>query len=259
VIGESNSAGVLLQSRPLPEPHPNELRAGQIHLSPRLCHRRLRGGQGGVPWPAELAVRTGIEPVSLHGQWSCLTRCIADLTDSWAPPRLFRQRASLPRDREGRERDPDWCVWPDSNGHCMRSQRTPSAYWGTDAWKNIAKFVFQYRIGGPGWIQTNAGRTPGRLRGGCRRSLGYWSAIIVGCLRDAPPKSAVGDFDAYSAQLGKPDLGRCLEEGPELEDTVGLAPTLRRLRASRVKSPVRSLLRSRVRNGICLRCSLRSP
>jgi hypothetical protein len=40
-----------------------------------------------------------------------------------------------------------------------------------------------------------------------------------------------------------------------LEDTVGLAPTLRRLRASRVKSPVRSLLRSRVRNGVCLRCS----
>jgi hypothetical protein len=41
---------------------------------------------------------------------------------------------------------------------------------------------------------------------------------------------------------------------PILEDTVGLAPTLRRWCASRVKSPVRSLLRSRVRNGVCLHC-----
>ena len=65
--------------------------------------------------------------------------------------------------------DPDWCVWSDSNGHWVRPQRTPSAGWGTDAWK--------IRFGGPGWIQTNAGLPPGRLRGGCRRSLGYWSGI----------------------------------------------------------------------------------
>jgi hypothetical protein len=28
----------------------------------------------------------------------------------------------------------NWCVWADSNGHWMRSQRIPSANWGTDAW-----------------------------------------------------------------------------------------------------------------------------
>jgi hypothetical protein len=94
---------------------------------------------------------------------------------------------------KGSGRDPDWCVWPDSNGHCMRSQRIPSAYWGTDAWKTVAKSGL--RLGGSGWIQTNAGLTPGRLRGGCRRSLGYWSVMNVGYLRDAPIKMAVAGFD----------------------------------------------------------------
>jgi hypothetical protein len=170
------------------------------------------------------------------------------------PPAPSPHPPSLaPLAREGgKERDPDWCVWPDSNGHCMRSQRIPSACWGTDAWKTVAKSGLQ--IGGPGWIQTNAGLTPGRLRGGCRRSLGYWSENCVGYLRDHPSKSAVAGFDT-SAQVNTPDLGGRSSRGPELEDTVGLAPTLRRLRASRVKSPVRSLLRSRVRNGVCLRCS----
>jgi hypothetical protein len=108
----------------------------------------------------------------------------------------------------------DWCAWSNSNGHCVRALNALPCWLGYRRVKN--------EFGGPGWIQTNAGRAPGRLRGGCRRSLGYWS------------RSENVEF---------------------LEDTVGLAPTMRRLRASRVKSPVRSLLRSRVRNAVCLCCS----
>ncbi len=87
VIRESNSAGVLLQSRPLPEPHPNSASG----VDPAR-----------VPSPSELAVRTGIEPVSLHGQWSCLTRCIADLADPRQRRRsVVRRRPLHPRALRG--------------------------------------------------------------------------------------------------------------------------------------------------------------
>jgi hypothetical protein len=137
----------------------------------------------------EMAACTGIEPVSLRRQRSCLTRCTASPKDrTWIttdqalpgtagdPPALpcpkwvgvgrgVKERMGRPRSqvtaegttrkgaRCGRTRAAavrNWCVWSGSNGHCVRPQRTPSASWGTDARK----------VGGPGWIQTNAGLGP---------------------------------------------------------------------------------------------------
>src|SRR5215470_17962712 len=54
-----------------------------------------------------LALRREIESLSPDRQSGRLTRCVTE--------------------RE------TWCVWADSNGHWMRSQRIPSANWGTDA------------------------------------------------------------------------------------------------------------------------------
>src|SRR6516165_768862 len=95
--------------------------------APRASPERLRAGrtrhaigQGVLSHETspivELAACTGIKPVSLHGQWSCLVRCIADLAD-------------------------------------------PLQTWRT------------------GLDSNQRGAVARPLRGGCRRSLGYWSGI----------------------------------------------------------------------------------
>jgi hypothetical protein len=162
---------------------------------------------------AELRVRTGIEPVSLHRQWSCLTRCIADLAVTLGP-----RTCRPPAGKSGR---PPRASWGPRLVRLVRLERTLRAR-STHSLCRLGYRRVKNKFGGPGWIQTNAGRAPGRLRGGCRRSLGYWSRS---------------------------------ENVESLKDVVGLAPTMRRLRARRAKSPVRSLLGSRGQNAACLCCS----
>ena len=65
----------------------------------------------------ELARCTGVEPVSLDRQSSCLTRCITAQRDRRAI-RCARAIAAV---------DEIWCAWLDSNEHWTRSQRVPSA------------------------------------------------------------------------------------------------------------------------------------
>ena len=72
-----------------------------------------------------LALRREIESLSPDRQSGRLTRCVTERD---------RNFASLLRLARNRIEDMNWCVWADSNGHCMRSQRIPSANWGTDAW-----------------------------------------------------------------------------------------------------------------------------
>ena len=64
----------------------------------------------------EMARCTGLEPVSLDRQSSCLTRCI-----------------TAQDDRAGKS--PKWCAWLDSNEHWTRPRRVPSADWGTGTWR----------------------------------------------------------------------------------------------------------------------------
>ena len=98
---------------------------------------------------AELAVRTGIEPVSLHGQWSCLTRCIADLAvilgprDPW--PASRKERADAPR------------VLGPRLVRLVRLERTLCAL-STHSLCRLGYRRVKNEVGGPGWIQTNAGR-----------------------------------------------------------------------------------------------------
>src|SRR5215467_3568966 len=66
-----------------------------------------------------LALRREIESLSPIRQTGRLTRCVTE-RDRFAVFRVCGSKES-------------WCVWADSNGHWMRSQRIPSANWGTDA------------------------------------------------------------------------------------------------------------------------------
>jgi hypothetical protein len=238
VIGESNSAGVLLQSRPLPEPHPDcdewgeSWRRACFPYSPRNWRPARESNpshsmdSGAASSDASqtlredaLLERRRLAAVSAATHAGAVVCCCAVRAQDAAEGRCVPAAA---RRRRSKGRDPDWCVWSDSNGHCVRSRRTPSADWGTDA----SAIRLQDQVGGPGWRT----RLDSNQRGADARPLKRRLPSIAWLL---VRYSTIGI----------------------LEDTVGLAPTLRRLRASRVKSPVRSLLRSRVRNGVCLRCS----
>jgi hypothetical protein len=194
VIGESNSAGVLLQSRPLPEPHPDCDEWGEpagdrpcFPYSPRnwrparesnpshsMDSRTASSDASQTLRDDALLERRRLAAVSAATHAGAAACCCAvraqDAAEGRCVPR--RRDAAAPRDviRIG-------ASGPTRTDTVCALDALPLPIGVQTHRRSGCKIRLEDQVGGPGWIQTNAGLTPGRLRGGCRRSLGYWSGI----------------------------------------------------------------------------------